>query len=167
MEQETKEILSNKASNLIMRLKSINHSIKNHLSPEYRKQNIIKRFLSCFFLHMMGTLLGTLFLVSSFGDFDILSNIAIVASFFYSFIAWLFWPYAFWSFKGGVIDNLANSIIYFGSIWSVLGKIFLQNFVVLVWIAFISPISGVLTWRKAVKHDKYLYLDNDKSNVWE
>ena len=54
MKHETKEIFSSKANDFIIRLKTINHSIKNHLSPEYKKQYIIKRVLSSSFLYFTG-----------------------------------------------------------------------------------------------------------------
>lgn len=80
----------------------------------------------------------------------------------YSIIAWKFWHYAYWSFRGGIIDNLSKSTIYIGPIWAVLGKIFLQTFIILLWVTFIAPFSGIKTWLKAVKYDKVLFYGNEK-----
>lgn len=160
------KVLENKVKDYLKKVKEINDSLKEHLSPAYRKQHNIKRFISCYLLF----LLLRSWVSDSTWPFIIEGSLISVDSIYpliHSIVAWKFWHYGFWSFQGGVIDNLSKSIIYIGSIWAVLGKIFLQNFVVLIWIALIAPFSGILTWRKAVKHGKYLYIDNDKNNVWD
>lgn len=167
MEQDKNEVVINKGKEFIEKAKTINNSIKSHLAPEYRRQYNIKRLFSCFSLFYVGGIVVSLFLVNLLGEYTLVYRISTNLSLIYSIVAWKFWHYAFWSFQGGVIHNLSNSIIYIGSIWGVLGKIFLQNFLILIWIALIAPISGILTWRKAVKHDKYLYIDNEKNNAWE
>lgn len=167
MEEEKSKVIDNEAiknvgTNFFKKAKEINESIKTHLTPDYRKQFNIRRFFSCFLLFVFirswepsyGPFINTIFSLDS------------IYALTYSVVAWKFWHYAFWSFKGGVIDNLSNSIIYIGSIWAVLGKIFLKNFILLIWIAFIAPISGIKTWRKAIKHNKYLYIENGKNDVW-
>lgn len=173
MEKEKNEVLEdkvleNKVKDYLKKVKEINDSLKEHLSPAYRKQHNIKRFFSCFLLYIVGVLVVSLFLHDGgYTEYSFVHEIGNRIVLIYALLAWRFWHYAFWNFQGGIVDNLSKSIIYIGSIWGVLGKIFLQNFVVLIWIALIAPFSGVLTWRKAVKHGKYLYIDNDKNNVWD
>lgn len=83
----------------------------------------------------------------------------------YSFIAWKFWHYAFWSYQGKTIDTLSRSIIHFGSVFSIIWRLLVQNIIIVVWIAFISPFSGIKTWRKAVKHNNILTVDNGTSAI--
>lgn len=40
-----------------------------------------------------------------------------------------------------------------------------QDLIIIVWITFIFPISGIKTWRKAVKHNRKLFIDNQKAIV--
>lgn len=69
--------------------------------------------------------------------------------------------------QGGFIDTFSKNIIYFGSIWSLLWKIVVQNLVIQIWIALIAPFSGIKAWRKAVKYNKTLFLENNVNDVWD
>lgn len=144
--------------------KSLYSSIKEHLNTTYRKQYNVRRFISCFILYFI---IHTILMpiqnpyVSYFFNFK--SFMALI----YSFIAWKFWHYSFWSYQGKVIDTFSRNIIHFGSVFSLVWKILVQNIVVVVWIAFISPFSGIKTWRKAVKHNKILTVDNGTNDIWE
>ena len=46
-----------------------------------------------------------------------------------------------------------------GTFWNLVGRTILQHILVYLWITFIAPISGIKTWRKAVKNDKILYVE--------
>lgn len=152
------EGIKNAGTDLIKKVKKINDSIKEHLAPGYRKQYNIRRFISCVLLFLIIRSFDV-----TYGLFtDAIFSINSINALIYSMIAWKFWHYAFWSFNGGIIDNLSKSIFYIGSIGAVIGKIFLQNFLLLVWIALIAPFSGFKTWRKAVKNDKILFYGNEK-----
>lgn len=162
MEQEKNEVLVNKGKDFAEKAKIINNSIRSHLDPEYRKQYNIRRFTGCALLF----LLFRSMISDSTWPFLIEDSLIHRDSIFpmiYCVIAWKFWHYAFWRFQGGIIDNLSKSIFYIGSIWAVVGKIFLQHFLILMWVAFIAPISGIITWRKAVKNNKYLFIENEKN----
>ncbi|MFL2079435.1 hypothetical protein [Marinilactibacillus psychrotolerans] len=163
MEEEKNKVLNNeriknRGMDFVKKAKEFNSSIKEHLTPEYRKQFNIRRFFSCILLFVF--IRSWDYTYGPFSD-TILSTNSILPL-IYSTIAWKFWHYAYWSFQGGVIDNLSKSIIYIGSFWGVLGKLFLQNFLILIWIALIAPFSGINTWLKAVKLDKVLFYGNEK-----
>ncbi|MHA6603692.1 hypothetical protein ACX4ZB_08020, partial [Aerococcus urinae] len=130
-------------------------SIRNHLTPEYRDEYNVRRFFGClivFFILFSGS--GTLFSLG--GLFALI----------WTFLAWEFWHYSLFSFQGGLIDNFTKNIVYFGSVFSLLWKVLIQDFLILLWITFVAPISGFLTWRKAVKYGKVLYIDNERTRVW-
>lgn len=144
--------------------KAIYSSIKEHLNPTYRKQYNIRRFVSCLLLFLIiQIILMPTHLPSESYFFNFESFIA----FIYSFSAWKFWHYSFWSYQGKIIDTFSRNIIHFGSIFSLIWKLLVQNIVVVIWIAFISPFSGIKTWRKAVKNNKILEVDNGMTNIWE
>lgn len=147
--------------------KEINNSLKEHLEPAYRKKYNIRKLVSCFMSYQIVNLIFYLFIAEYLGQNNFSVAIAFFCALLYTYVGWKFWHYAYWSFKGGAIDSIANSIIYIGSIWSVFAKIFLQHFLLLIWIGFIEPFSGIKTWKKAVKHDKYLYIQNEKDEVWD
>lgn len=151
----------NKHKDFLIKVKETNDSIKKHLTPEYRNQYNIRRLISCILLFLILRSWVSNFTWPFIND-DTLFSIDSIYPLIYSIIAWKFWHYSFWSFKGGVIDDLSKRIFYIGSIWTVLGKIFLQNFVILIWIAIIAPFSGIKTWLKAVKHDKVLFYGIEK-----
>jgi len=65
-----------------------------------------------------------------------------------------------------VIDTFSRNIIYYGSIWSLIWKIFVQNIIIQIWIAFIAPFSGIKAWRKSIKNNKILFIDTGKNNLW-
>lgn len=146
--------------NYTEKLKEIYLSITSHLEPTYRKQYNIRRLISCFLL----------FWVMKLSDSNTHDHYWLNGQTFLILIwvtlAWIFWHYAFWRFQGGVIDTFSRNMIYFGSIWSLIWKLVAQNLIIMVWIAFISPISGIKTWRKAVKHNRKLFIDNQKSDIW-
>lgn len=81
-------------------------------------------------------------------------------------LAFVFLHYAYWSYQGGVIDTFSRNIIYYGSIWSLIWKIFVQNIIIQIWIAFIAPFSGIKAWRKSIKNNKILFIDTGKNNLW-
>lgn len=144
--------------------KAIYSSIKEHLNPTYRKQYNIRRFVSCLLLFLIiQIILMPTHLPSESYFFNFESFIA----FIYSFSAWKFLHYSFWSYQGKIIDTFSRNIIHFGSIFSLIWKLLVQNIVVVIWIAFISPFSGIKTWRKAVKNNKILEVDNGMTNIWE
>lgn len=141
-------------------VKGIYTSIQEHLTPEYRKQYKVKKFFSCLLLFLL--LNGSS--ATSFNDFISMNS---VVPLIWTIVAWLFWHYSFWSYQGGIIDKFSRNIIYFGSIWSLIWKSVVQNIVILIWIAFIAPFSGIKTWRKAVKYNKTLFVDNGHDNPWK
>ncbi|MCJ2003460.1 hypothetical protein [Pseudolactococcus carnosus] len=142
------------------KLKDIYQSIISHLEPAYRKQYNIRRFMSCFLLFWVMKLSDTNFHEHYWLNGQTLLIVIWVG------LAWIFWHYTFWRYQGGVIDTLSRNMIYFGSLWSLIWKIVVQNLVIMIWIAFISPISGIKTWRKAVKHNKHLFIENQKNDIW-
>lgn len=138
--------------------KGIYTAIQEHLTPEYRKQYKVRKFFSCLLLFLLLD-----------GVSVINSNVftSIIVPLIWTIVAWLFWHYSFWSYQGGIIDKFSRNIIYFGSIWSLIWKSVVQNIVILIWIAFIAPFSGIKTWRKAVKYNKTLSVDNGHDNPWK
>lgn len=157
---EEKESTGSKENIHVVKAKNIYISIQEHLKPEYRKQYNVRRFISCILLFII-----LRYSQSTYNDN--LISINSVIPLIYSVIAFVFWHYAFWSYQGGIIDNFSKSIIYFGSIWSLIWKIIVQNIIILIWIAFIAPVSGIKTWRKALKHNKTLFVDNNQNDVWK
>lgn len=136
---------------MLEKTQSFYASLKEHLSPEYRKQYNIRRFFGCLILfYILRAVVGT----------DSIFSIKGIFPYAWSISAWLFWHYAFWSYQGGIIDNFSRSIIYIGSFFSLIWKTIVQNFLILLWISLIAPISGFKTWRKAVKNDSVLYIKN-------
>lgn len=147
------------------KIKGVHSTIKNHLEPSYRKQYNIRRFVSCFILFwILKDILISLFIVKFFHIYS--SSASTFLAIIWTILAWIFWHYSFWSFQGGVVDTFSRNIIYFGSIWSLVWKIIVQNIVIQLWIAFIAPFSGIKTWRKAVKNNKILFVENNKNSGW-
>lgn len=144
--------------------KAIYSSIKGHLNPTYRKQYNIRRFISCLLLFLI---IQIILMPTHVPSESYFFNFESFIAFIYSFAAWKFWHYSFWSYQGKIIDTFSRNIIHFGSIFSLIWKLLVQNIVVMVWIAFISPFSGIKTWRKAVKNNKILEVDNGMTNIWE
>ena len=149
----------------LKRGKQFHSNIKDHLELSYRKQYNIRRFISCFILFwILKDILISLFIVKFFHIYS--PNLSTFLSIIWIILAWIFWHYSFWSFQGGIIDTFSRNIIYFGSIWSLVWKIIVQNIVIQLWIAFIAPFSGIKTWRKAVKNNKILFVENNKNSGW-
>lgn len=146
--------------NYTEKLMEIYLSITSHLEPTYRKQYNIRRLISCFLLFWVMKLSD-----SNTHDHYWLNGQTFLIVIWVA-LAWIFWHYSFWRFQGGIIDTFSRNMIYFGSIWSLIWKLVAQNLIIMVWIAFISPISGIKTWRKAVKHNRKLFIDNQKSDIW-
>ncbi|MDG4962482.1 hypothetical protein [Pseudolactococcus raffinolactis] len=146
--------------NYTEKLKEIYLSITSHLEPAYRKQYNIRRLISCFLLFWVMKLSDT----NTHDHYWLNGQTFLIV--IWVALAWIFWHYAFWRFQGGIIDTFSRNMIYFGSIWSLIWKLVAQNLIIMVWIAFISPISGIKTWRKAVKHNRKLFIDNQKSDIW-
>lgn len=140
--------------------KGIYASIQEHLSPEYRKQYSMRRFGGCLLLFLF---LRYMLETSDLGLISLNSIFPLV----YTVIAWIFWHYSFWRFQGGIIDTFSRNMIYFGSIWSLIWKMVVQNIIILTWIAFIAPFSGIKTWRKAVKYNKTLLIDSSQNDPWK
>ncbi len=139
-------------------------SIKEHLNPAYRKQYNIRRFTSCVLLFFFVQAI----LKPSYYEYEsYLFNFESFIALLYSFIAWKFWHYSFWSYQGKIIDTFSRNIIHLGSVFSLVWRILVQNIIVVVWIAFISPLSGIKTWRKAIKHNRILTVENGKNDSWE
>ncbi|MGM0112528.1 hypothetical protein [Enterococcus sp. DIV0187] len=141
------------------KIKSFHSSIKEHLNPAYQKQYNVRRFIACVLVFLF------LRYMQSTDDLKIIST-ASVFPFIWAVTAFLFWHYSYWRFQGGVMDTFSRNIVYFGSIWSLIWKIIVQNIVIQIWIALIAPISGIKTWRKAVKHNKILFVENNKYDEW-
>ena len=157
--KETAGSTGSKENIHIVKVNNIYTSIQEHLKPEYRKQYNVRRAISCMLLFII-----LRYSQSTYNDN--LISINSVIPLIYSVIAFIFWHYAFWSYQGGIIDNFSKSIIYYGSIWSLIWKIIVQNIIILIWIAFIAPFSGIKTWRKALKYNKTLFVDNNQNDVW-
>ncbi|MDV7757856.1 hypothetical protein [Liquorilactobacillus mali] len=163
MNEENKkvDVTEENEKNYIGKAKGIYAAIQEHLTPEYRKQYKVRKFFSCLLLFLV---INSILPVTSVNGFISMNS---VVPLIWTIIAWLFWHYSFWSYQGGIIDKFSRNIIYFGSIWSLIWKIFVQNIVILIWIAFIAPFSGIKTWRKAVKNNKTLFVDNDQDDPWK
>ena len=86
----------------------------------------------------------------------LLSNIV---SLLLGVLSFVFWHYSYWSYQGGHIDNFLSGYIRFGGFISLVFRTILQNILVYLWITFIAPLSGYVTWQKAVKKDKVLYIE--------
>jgi len=153
------EVLEDKESDYVRRAKGIFASIQDHLTPEFRKQYNMRRFLGCVLVFLL------LRYMQSTSDYKLISTASILPL-IWSLIAYLFWHYAFWQFQGSFIDTFSRNLIHFGSIWSLIGKVILQNIIILIWIAFIAPVSGIKTWRKAVKLNKTLFVENKQNDGW-
>ncbi len=152
---------SHAGEKFLNRLGGLNASIRDHLEPSYRKQYNIRRFLLSVFLY---ALIISIMIEGSGNSF--LSPRGLFAL-VWCFLAWRFWHYAYWSFQGGFIHNFVTNLIHFGSIGALIWKIFVQNFLIMIWITLIAPLSGIKTWLKAVKHDKILYVENQRHDVWQ
>lgn len=150
---KNQEVISNE--DLLGRIRVTYKSIKEHLAPEYRKQHNIKRLIGCFWIAPLVSMV--------YGG----SALILYPSLIWTFIAWKFWHYCYWSFQGGIIDSFSHSILHIGSIPAILGRMILQNIIIVLWIAFISPISGVKTWLKALKYDKVLSIKTSKDDEWK
>ncbi|MFC4652228.1 hypothetical protein ACFO26_04840 [Lactococcus nasutitermitis] len=158
-EQNEKASNQSSQSEETKNLKGFYASLQEHLTADYRKKYNVRRFFSCLFLY--------LFLNFYFAIQPEHSIVSIILPIIWTVLAWIFWKYAFWSYQGGIIDRFTNSLILFGSIGALIGKIILANFLILIWIALIAPFSGLKTWRKAVKNNKNLFINNDRSDVWD
>ena len=58
---------------------------------------------------------------------------------------------------------------WFNSIWYILAistKTILQYVLIYFWITLVAPVFGILAWRKAVKHNKILYVANERRDRW-
>lgn len=147
-------------NDFLKKVKETYGSIRNHLNPEYRKQYNGRRLISCIMLYLF------LDVVRYTPNIYHIKPM-VVMPLIWSIVAWIFLHYSFWSYKGGVVDTFTSNLIHFGSIWTIIGRIVMQNCIVLVWIALIAPFSGIKTWRKAVKYDKDLTVSNAKAEIWE
>lgn len=130
-------------------------SIRSHYTKGFNRENLVNKFLGILFMYII---LG----LSAQG-----SVFYSVLALIWSILSWLFWNYALFSFQGGVIDTISSSIIHFGGLWAVIGKLVLQRFIIFTWISFIAPISGFFTWRKLVKENKHIQSNNPKSQLWD
>ena len=169
-EQNEKASNQSNQSDRSENLKGFFTSLKEHLTPEYRKKYNIRRFFSCFFLYLFLNFYFAIQQVSAEpGNSQPKGHsiVSIIVPVIWTVLAWIFWKYAFWSYQGGIIDRFTNSLILFGSLGALIGKIILANFLILIWIAFIAPFSGLKTWRKAVKNNKNLFIENDRKDIWE
>ncbi|MEG9284609.1 MULTISPECIES: hypothetical protein [Aerococcus] len=137
------------------RVESFFKSIRNHLTPEYREEYNIRRFFGCLIVFLI------LFCLSG-SIFSLGGLFALVWTFF----AWIFWHYSFWNYHCGFLYNFINHFVYFGSFFSLLLKILIQNFFILLWVTFTAPIVGFLIWRKAVRHGRPLTIDNARTRIW-
>lgn len=144
-------VLPKKAeSNYTKKAKGLFFSIRDHLRPSYRKQYNIRRIFGCLMLYLV--------LYMALSESTLPSKLLLHI---WCIIAFVFWHYAFWSYQGGIIDNFTRRIFYYGSLWSVIGKVLLQYVLILMWIPLIAPISGIFTWRKAVKHNEELFIEKN------
>ncbi|GCF92151.1 hypothetical protein NRIC_00420 [Enterococcus florum] len=159
--EEKVEVSKKNEMDYANKAKGVYASIKEHLTVEYRKQYNIRRLVGCLLMFLFIRYMG------STSETDSLISRHSTVPLIWTVIAFIFWHYAYWSYQGGVIDTFSRNIIYVGSIWSLIWKIVVQNIVIQIWIAFIAPISGIKTWRKAVKHNKILFVNNDKDDVWK
>ncbi|PTJ12722.1 hypothetical protein BU038_12050 [Staphylococcus simulans] len=126
-------------------------SIKNHLGPNFRRRYNIRRFFGCLCtFYIISSIIPYINRVDNYGGYTFIAII-------WTFFSWIFWHYSFWKFRGGIIDTISRNIIYFGSIWSIIWKLTVQNILIVIWIAFIAPISGFFTWRRAVKDNLVLH----------
>lgn len=141
-------------------IKEIFSSVKNHLEPSYRKQYNIRRFLSVVFLYF---LIIAIMIEGSGNSYFSFRGIMVLI---WCIVSWIFWHYAYWSFQGGIVHNFISSLFHFGTIGALIWRLIVQNFLVLMWISLIAPLSGIKTWLKAVKHDKILYIENQRHDVW-
>lgn len=127
---------------------NIYQSIKDHLRVDFRHQYTIRKW---FFIFIIDVPLMALF-----------PPIGVP----WAILTAIFWRYAFWSFQGGFIDSFVRGIWVFGSIGDIIKRMLLQWFLMSCWITVISPISGIITWRKAVKHNKELFIHDERKERW-
>lgn len=138
--KQTQEVIPK--NDLLSITKIYYKSIKDHLAPKYRKQHNLKRLIGCFWIVPIVSMV--------YGG----KALVLCPSLLWTLIAWKFWHYSYWSFQGGVIDTFSKRILHIGSIPAIMGRIILQNVIIVLWIAFISPLSGIKTWLKALKNNK-------------
>ena len=125
-------------------------SIQNHLTPEYRKRFFIRRLLCCIVITIIWSSITAGFMPG------LLSNIV---SLLLGVLSFVFRHYSYWSYQGGHIDNFLSGYIRFGGFISLVFRTIFQHVLVYLWITFIAPLSGYVTWQKAVKKDKVLYIE--------
>ncbi len=147
----------------------VNTSIKEHLSENYRKQFIIKKIVGCVLLFLfMPSMIYFLekhfFPIAFLGAYIPYFEIGITL--LWIALSWRFWHYAYWNYQGKFLDRFFSSLIIFGGIITLPLKLILCNTIILLWIALIAPITGIMTWRKAVKYEKILFINNEKNDVW-
>lgn len=168
--------LEKEQNDYVKKAKGFYASVQGHLNSDYRKQYNLRRFISCFLLFLLlWSWSGNWFI--SIDSMILMIHTypmmfwkwlgSLIIPLIWSVSAWIFWHYSFWSYQGGAIDTFSRHIIYIGSIWSLIWRLVVQNIVLLTWIAFIAPFSGVKTWRKAVEHNKVLFVGNNQKDVWD
>lgn len=157
-EKEVVEGIEKEQVDYLGKAKGIYGSIKEHLQPDFRKRYNVRRFLSCLLLYII--------LLGIFSNEMAILSIASLGAFLYAVLAFIFWHYSFWSYQGGIIDTFSRNLIQFGSIWGLVWKAIVQNILILLWIAFIAPFSGIKTWLKASKNNKVLMIENDRNDRW-
>ena len=131
-------------------------SVREHLSEDYRKQFLIRKIICCIFVFYFWLLL----FVESMGTF------ALVLSMVLTWLSFIFWHYSYWNFQGGIIQNFLDGLIRFGTFWQLVQKTILQYVLIYFWITLVAPVFGILAWRKAVKHNKILYVANERRDRW-
>lgn len=142
------EYVEKKSTNFTESAGNIYQSIQEHLRVDFRHQYTIRKW---FFTLIV--------------DLPLIIFVPILG------IPWailtaIFWRYAYWSYQGGFIDSILRSIWSFGSFGYLIKRMLLQWFLVSCWITLISPISGILTWRKAVKINRELFIYDQKNERW-
>lgn len=154
---EKKYVMPPAGENAKEKFGSFIQSLRDHLTEEYRKQFLIRKVLCC--------LLVLLFWNSILGE--TMGILGVILAILLTSLSFLFWHYAYWNFQGGVLQTFLNGLIHFESFWQIVLKTILQYVLVYFWITLIAPISGYLTWRKAVKNDKILYIINERQDKWD
>lgn len=77
-----------------------------------------------------------------------LETISMFFSLSLTLIGAIFYPYSLYWYKKSLIGQILNNIIYFGGFWSVIFKVILTLIGGIVIAGILSPVVGILVWRK-------------------
>lgn len=159
--QEESKQQEHSYNSILDTLLKFHRSVRSHLRKDYRNKHFIKLIFSAVLFLTIAVVI-----VSLNNPYDN-NNLKQLIIWIYTFIAAYFWHYSYWSYQNGVIDTFSKNFIHIGSIVSVIWRVLVHNCLILFWIFMIAPFSGFKTWRKAVKHNKELYVLSSTDKQWD